>query len=804
MSMRFLHLQGVDTWNRCDHIKTDVHVDTASVRLLTLETEQTDRVGPERYRAWQRRRGGAARLACGPVQCPDGAVLVADERGLWWLAEDGWVQQVEPPPPVRPSGMAFLPKERSEIAGFSDLIGLSVDPAGRVWLLERGRGRVLLLDPHTMQLLDALPLPPPAQPDDIATGARLAVATDSVARRVWGQSYGGPWELLDLGAVGLGNYIPVAATNLAGDVAVLLRPDGRDPEARSQLLVLGETELTQVRVPSLEDPLHLLGLADGSLLIGEVPAREQPTARFHRFRISGGRLAEVDAYEVRGFDGRAIFADDGRLWATTKRGARPLYRVKQSRVEEGRIETFNLDSRDYGCTWHRLFIDVCLPGGSEIEVQARTSDDLYRRELARDPQPPGDMSQTEQERWARDELLLGSRRRDDNEGWVEVGVLDRRSPRADIPYPERHERPSEDPYPRTPAPGEDGVTRTLEGLLKNRPGRYLWLRVTLRGPPRHSPILYGLRVTYPRPSLLDHLPAFWRSDPEHALKMDHLLSLFEGSLTELDSRIDVLTWLLDPRVCPPEALEWLGSFIALTFDERLGEGVRRQLLLEMATLYKQRGTVAGIERLCKLLTGLRVQVIEAHRLRPPRTGHLGSRRDISLSSGASVIGPNLQLGPTPVHNGRDEVPDWEAELEAGYASHLAAWDRSEHACPPEKPDDPLEPSDEMRVFYRRFAHRFTVAVFGTATRGVQAAVHDAVDQFKPAHTVFGLCWLGTGFQLGVDSFVGLGTQLASADGIPPALLGGSSLGSSILNQPDNRAFGTRVGQARIGQGTTTG
>ncbi len=67
--------------------------------------------------------------------------------------------------------------------------------------------------------------------------------------------------------------------------------------------------------------------------------------------------------------------------------------------------------------------------------------------------------------------------------------------------------------------------------------------------------------------------------------MDRMLALFEGFLTETDTRIEALPRLFDPLVCPAEGLDWLASFIALTLDARLSEEKRRTLIKEGAALF---------------------------------------------------------------------------------------------------------------------------------------------------------------------------------------------------------------------------
>ena len=90
-------------------------------------------------------------------------------------------------------------------------------------------------------------------------------------------------------------------------------------------------------------------------------------------------------------------------------------------------------------------------------------------------------------------------------------------------------------------------------------------------------------------------------DPVAAESTDRALALFEGFVTETDARITALRQLLSAHTAPAEALDWLASFLALTFDQRVAEPVRRSLLAEIATLWRQRGTVPGLTRLLSIL-----------------------------------------------------------------------------------------------------------------------------------------------------------------------------------------------------------
>ena len=314
--------------------------------------------------------------------------------------------------------------------------------------------------------------------------------------------------------------------------------------------------------------------------------------------------------------------------------------------------------------------------------------------------------------------------------------------------------------------------RTLEYLITAPPGRYLWLRLRLRGTRRRGPELFALRASHPRPSLLDHLPAYWRSDPEGAAATERALALFEAFTTELAARTDALPPRLDPRRTPTEALPWLATFLALAFDDRVDEAVRRQLLCEIAVLYRQRGTLPGLTRLLSILARAPVQIIEGFRLRRPTAAFVGS----------APMGPGLELGGNEGPAGLASAEDWERALLGAHADLLARRAAAQTPCPPDPLPKPLgepEPAerlmgDPLLGFYRRHAHRFTVIVPLPCDRALEAVLEQALEDHKPAHTLHRLCWVDAGFRVGRSSLVGIASIGKGTDSAP-AVLGESAL-----------------------------
>jgi len=140
------------------------------------------------------------------------------------------------------------------------------------------------------------------------------------------------------------------------------------------------------------------------------------------------------------------------------------------------------------------------------------------------------------------------------------------------------------------APG----TGTWELLFQSAAGRFIELRLTLRGSGRSSPKLRALRAHYPRFSYLTYLPAVYREDNTSASFLDRFLANFEGMLTELEGRVESAQALFDYASAPPEALMWLAGWLGALLDDHWEEWRRRFFLANAAELYRRRGTRRGL------------------------------------------------------------------------------------------------------------------------------------------------------------------------------------------------------------------
>lgn len=754
----FAHLTGRDMWRHCDHDHTALAPDPARVVLAPLPSVEAARTDPAPWRAV---RGAAAAIPCPPDLCADAAVVLADPlHGLFALTPEGW-HALPPPrpkfsaPPEGALDFQPVPVPHTPVPP----AGIARDKAGRVWLLDRTPPRLRVLAPD-FTLMDTLGLPPGVTPDQMAASSWCVAVSEGPKLLV--QPFGGNWRTVALDAP----PIAIAADANEQAIAILL------PGPRLGILCPGGLKIHPL--PKMTAPLFLLVTGPDTILVGEprgAPGAAVETG-FLQYTLDATDAATAGGgFAVRSFDGRALWRDAAGIHASTAAGARLLYPRTPPLRTEGAVETFWLDSTIFACAWHRVFVDVCLPPGTTVTLDSKTADDLPPYELRRPAQPPENVPTPPvlpaiDDPWPR--FLSGAR---DEPGWWPLGILDTRGAMADIPDPpERVALPSDDPLAAARGHAIAPWPRvTLEGLIKAPPGRYLALRIRLTGSERLSPEIFAVRASFQRPSLLEHLPAYWRADPAAADSTDRALALFEGFVTETDARITALRQLADPRLVPPEALDWLASFVALTFDRRIGEPVRRQLLMEASWLYERRGTVPGLTRLLSILAEAPATIVETFRLRRQAAVFLGTPD--------AIVGPGLQLGDLEAGSATADRADTTL-----LTNHAALMLRRRMVvvaggapCPPDDPPWPME-TDPLALFVRRFAHRFTVVLPCHRSDTLEVVLQDAIEANKPAHTLHTLCWLDAGFRLGKSSLVGL-ARLGDTLCFEPGVLGTAVLGT---------------------------
>ncbi len=399
-----------------------------------------------------------------------------------------------------------------------------------------------------------------------------------------------------------------------------------------------------------------------------------------------------------------------------------------------------LDSQIDGCAWHRIILRGELPTGSRVEL------DCFTSEVAL---PESEIAGLREAAW---------------EGRRQCLALE---------------------------------GSQWDGLVTSPKGRYLWVRFHLWGNGGTTPRLESAEIEFPRISLRRYLPAVYGAEPVSADFTDRFLALFDRPLRDLEQQVDQLAAVFDPRAT--QWLDWLASWVGVSLDHQLPEGMRREMLVQAIASNDLRGTPTGLWRLLVTFFGLDQLLDTCQCVVEP-----GSCRS-----------PRSTCPPTPPHRWTWQPPPlilehfkvrrW-LELGAGRLGDQAVlWgqrivNRSQLGEGAQVGGTQLKASqDPLRDPFHVYAHRFTV--FAPASVGRtparRRALQRLIDRETPAHTEARIEYVEARMRIGFQSTVGLDTVVAR---VPEGVtLGETALGvASVLTGDPSPSFDeSRIGTTAV-------
>jgi phage tail-like protein len=399
---------------------------------------------------------------------------------------------------------------------------------------------------------------------------------------------------------------------------------------------------------------------------------------------------------LRSCTGKALVVPPGASHAYFDQGDRWLRVVSLDRpryVGEGGVTLPVFDGRDPGCVWHRLCVDACLPAGTGLDVETRAADE------------PGLL---DTQRWQRQ------------------------------PAPYLRDGGAEIPYYRLWSREELGhaSTGTWELLFQRASGRYLQVRLTLRGDGRTTPRIRALRAHYPRFSYLrQYLPSPYQDDPASAELLETFLANPEGLLTTLEGKLAEARANLDVRMVPPDALEWLADWIGLALEPGWNEAQRRLMLAHAPALYLRRGTLTGLAWALRLA--------------------------LDASANPAIFADEYEACGGSIRIVERFQTRRFAAVAVGDPTELTA------------------PTGAVLDIARERAHRFTVLLPADLGPAERALVERVIDAQKPAHTHVVVKRYWDLFRVG-EARLGLDSRLGPAGRFAPFLLGETALAEGAL------------------------
>jgi phage tail-like protein len=307
---------------------------------------------------------------------------------------------------------------------------------------------------------------------------------------------------------------------------------------------------------TVQDRLYVVA-ADGNqsyafrLCLRDEKVELQPIAEYLPMRLFGGKAlvgTPTGAY----YD----FAED---WIPLVQQRRPRY-VAEATLETPLKTLLNkpyFDSGEPDCVWHRIMLDAHIPPDTTIEIWSRAANeeiDLPLLPWQREPVPylRGDGSELPFLRASQSTSCAGVQNRKTGAG-------------------------------------------TWELLFQRARGRFLQLKIRLKGDGRSTPRLRALRAYYPRFSYLNnYLPGVYREDQQSASFLDRFLSNVEGLYTTLEDKIAAAQILFDVRSAPPDVLDWLAGWFGVALDPSWDEARRRMFITHAMDFFQYRGTIRGL------------------------------------------------------------------------------------------------------------------------------------------------------------------------------------------------------------------
>ncbi len=434
----------------------------------------------------------------------------------------------------------------------------------------------------------------------------------------------------------------------------------------------------------------------------------------------------------------------------TTDGVKALYPLSlRTFAASGQGSAKLIDSHNVQTIWHRLYIEASIPPKTGIRLFLAATDDetppieanwfehRFGQRFAPGVQIDGDPPYNRQ-------IPLGA--------WV--------SQASEIPY---HSGLLGCPIQSQQQGLFTALIQRVGRQVRSLKGRYLWMRTELKGDGHKTPEIAAIRAYGSRFSYLNqYLPALYQetlfgpdADAEGTSTpadfLERFLDNFEGILTPLEDRIARADLLTDARTVPAEALDWLGSWIGVSFDSAYPIERRRKLLQAAPELHRKRGTLDGLKQALDIGTGGGVSggeivVLEDFRLRRTFATILGANLADTVNplttgmahSGNSFVGDTLVLG--------DETKrEFLALFGVDLRSEEGELDKADR--------------DAIATFFDKLANRVTIYVHSDIKPQDIGLIRRIAELESPAHVYTRVVETTTPFLVSLAAQVGLDTYL---------------------------------------------
>jgi phage tail-like protein len=674
---------------------------------------------------------GLAVSPCGELYVADSGnhrIQIFDLTGL--VLRDIWGRTATDPAEVPPKPDCFEEPEDRRLRGdpipgtdpgeFNSPADVAIDEDGNVWIAEPGNGRVQKYDPQTDTFI-------------VSDGTSLAAWYYRVE---YGVNRGVRFvyipALKRLELWPLGDDVPsdIADIDIQSDSihsrreaeTFLLRRVDADPLCLSIFRIHKSTYPASLAAltaspPGFDQPTHLAVDRHGRVLVADHALPEVTVLDVDGLVVDYVRFAKEIAGDI--YPSAIAVAEDGSLWIAGPGGLYHLYVDGDTyRVDYDATVKLSADEVEIvpitAMTVLACGRPIMVGGGTHLAYTLDEKPELEQDGYAiTEPLDSG----IDQCPWHRVEIELESPL---PSGCSVTMRTFTSQTKIDLEDPQNLDLKKWDAAP----PNADDF------LILSPPGRYLYMRIDMKGNGRETPKLARLRIYFPRMGYLSYLPAVYQQDAQSKDFLQRFLAICERFFDSVEGSIENMwTYFNADGVPADEFLNWLGSWIGMSFHPSLPVARRRALLRNAPELYRRRGTAAGLQLLLALALGLKdeARILE----------HFCLRNWMQLNTEADLDNHSRLWGLRIV----DRLHLEENSRIGDFAL--------------------IGTGDPLRDPFNVFAHRFSIFLPADKVRTTeqQELLRYYIDAEKPAHTSYTICPIEPRLRVGIQATVGLDTLI---------------------------------------------
>lgn len=157
----------------------------------------------------------------------------------------------------------------------------------------------------------------------------------------------------------------------------------------------------------------------------------------------------------------------------------------------------------------------------------------------------------------------------------------------------------------------DEKKNTPDLLLSKAKGRFLWFKLEFYCFHGIPPCVKEMEIEYPFESIMEYLPAFYRENKHNHDFLSRFLGIYQSLIYDLQDQIETVSSYFDPDYVEDKFLLWLSEWVSADIPVSWKKEKIQKFIKISFSLYKEKGTKKGLERLIEFYTGKKPIIIEA-------------------------------------------------------------------------------------------------------------------------------------------------------------------------------------------------